>query len=218
MSNFSKKFEIPEWASMSVESLFQALKFKDPFTFFHCCRVGREAKKLAHSLGLDDYEQDVLEFSGLLHDIGKIGIPDSILLKNSRLNEDEIKIMKTHAELSCQIIEPFLSVPFFRFLIPGIRYHHERFDGKGYFQGLTGEEIPLAARVIAVVDSMDAMMNSRPYRQALSFEAARHELIAHSHTQFDPRIVQVYLETLASPEKLEEGENKVLSGPFRKSS
>ncbi|MCB0355937.1 MAG: HD domain-containing protein, partial [Bdellovibrionales bacterium] len=168
--------EIPVWAIDAINALLQTLKLKDPFTFYHCCRVGRASRRLANALGLSEHEQNILEFSGLLHDVGKVGIPDDILLKPSRLTDEEMTKMKSHAELSCEIIKPLMHIPFFRFLLPGIRYHHEQYDGSGYPSQLSGERIPLAARVIAVVDTVDAMTHTRPYRKALSIERALQEL------------------------------------------
>ena len=145
-------------------------------------------------MNLPEFELAILEYSGLFHDIGKIGLSDSILLKPGRLDENEHAIMKNHAEMSIQIIRPLTKHAFFRFLVPGIRYHHERFDGKGYPIGLMGEKIPLIARAVAVVDSVDAMMNTRPYRQALNWDYVQKELIDYSGTQFDPNLVRIYLD------------------------
>ena len=185
--------DIPSWANDVADSILQTVKKKDPFTFYHCCRVGRASRRLAKAMGLSSHEQNILEFSGLLHDVGKVGIADEILLKPGRLTEEEMKTMKNHAELSCEIIKPLLHIPFFRFLLPGIRYHHEQFDGSGYPNQLAGERIPLAARVIAVVDTVDAMTHTRPYRKAMSMERALQELRDFSGRQFDGQIVNVYL-------------------------
>ncbi len=186
--------KIPAWAPDVAAAILQTVLKKDPFTFFHCCRVGQNSRKLGHLLHLPEYELAILEYSGLFHDIGKVGLPDSVLLKPSRLDENEHAQMKNHAEMSVDIIRPLTKEPFFRFLIPGVRYHHERYDGKGYPHGLMGEKIPLMARAIAVIDSVDAMMNTRPYRQALTWDYVKKELVDYSGTQFDPRLAQVYLE------------------------
>lgn len=174
-------------------ALLQGVKVKDPFTFYHCCRVGQAARQLAKAMGLGEQERTLIEYSGLLHDIGKVAIPDRILLKPSSLTGEEFEVMKSHAELSVEMLEPFLERPFFRFVVPGVRYHHEKFNGKGYPFGLRGTEIPLAARIIAVVDTVDAMTNTRPYRKALSMEKAFQELRDFSGTQFDPDVVAAYL-------------------------
>lgn len=189
--------DVPEWAKDVTASILRAVKEKDPHTFYHCCRVGRNAKKLGKSMGLNEFEQIVLEFSGLFHDIGKVGIPDDILLKPGRLTSNEIEVMKAHPLKSAQIIEPLATLPLFRFTLPGVRYHHERIDGTGYPFNLANDKIPLFARVVSVVDCVDAMTNTRPYRKALPIEKVIAELKEFSGTQFDAELVKIYLE--ASP-------------------
>ncbi len=198
--------DIPEWAKDIAQSILLSVKAKDEFTFYHCCRVGRASRRLGKAMGLNEFDQSVLEFSGLFHDIGKVGVPDNILLKPGRLTGEEITVMKSHPELSAQIIEPLTHIPFFKFLMPGIRYHHEKFDGSGYPIGLAGEKIPLPARVIAVVDTVDAMANARPYRQALPMDKILRELQDYSGTQFDGNIVKIYLEARVQWEKEKEEE------------
>lgn len=188
--------DIPDWASSVANSILMNVKQKDPFTFYHCCRVGRASRRLAQSMGLNEYEQSVLEFSGLFHDIGKVGIPDSILLKPARLEADEYRLMKAHPVMSAKTIEPLSNIPFFKAQLPGIRYHHEKVDGSGYPFNLEGEKIPLAARIIAVVDTVDAMMYTRPYREGLSFDVVKKELQDFSGTQFDKAIVNIYLDAV----------------------
>lgn len=195
--------KIPVWATDVAASILDAVKKKDPFTFYHCCRVGRAARLMGIEMGMPEYDLALLEFSGLLHDVGKIGVPDSILLKPARLTPEEVEIMKNHAEMSVSIIRPLTRDEFFRYLVPGIRFHHERFDGGGYPMALKGEKIPLFARIISVVDTVDAMLNTRPYRQALTMEHVKQELVEHSGTQFDPKLVQLYL--AASPRWFEDG-------------
>ncbi|MCB0406877.1 MAG: HD domain-containing protein [Bdellovibrionales bacterium] len=189
--------DVPDWAKDVTASILQAVKEKDEHTFFHCCRVGRNAKKLAKSMGLNEFEQVVLEFSGLFHDVGKVGIPDNILLKQGRLDKDEIEVMKAHPLKSAQIIEPLSTLPLFRFTLPGVRYHHERMDGTGYPFNLLGEKIPLFARIVSIVDCVDAMSHARSYRKALPAEKIIQELKDFSGIQFDANIVKIYLE--ASP-------------------
>lgn len=196
--------DIPTWAADAANAILQTVKEKDEHTFFHCARVGRGARKLGRAMGLNEYEQAVLEFSGLFHDVGKVGIPDSILLKPGRLDKEEIDTMKSHPVKSVQIIEPLSHIPFFRFLIPGIRYHHEKIDGSGYPFGLVGERIPLMARVISVIDTFDAMSNTRPYRKGLPLDRVKQELIDFSGTQFDAQIVKTFLEALPTWNESEE--------------
>jgi HD-GYP domain-containing protein (c-di-GMP phosphodiesterase class II) len=203
--------DIPEWALKTANCILQTVKEKDPHTFFHCCRVGRGSRQLARAMGLNEFEQSVLEFSGLFHDIGKVGIPDNILLKPGRLDPAEIDIMKAHPVKSAAIIAPLSDNAFFRFLMPGVRYHHERIDGTGYPFGLAGERIPLPAKVIAVIDSYDAMSNVRPYRKPLSHDKVIKELKDFSGRQFDANLVKIFLEILPSivkqkPDQLENDE------------
>lgn len=206
--------DIPDWASQVANSILLTLKEKDPHTFYHCCRVGRGARQLAKAAGLNEFEQAVLEYSGLFHDVGKVGIPDNILLKPGRLDREEIEVMKAHPIKSAAIIDPLTHNAFFRFMLPGIRYHHEKTDGTGYPFGLVGERIPLSARVVAVVDTYDAMTNVRPYRKPLPKDKVIQELKDFSGRQFDAQLVKVFLELLphlekADPEKTSAEESVV---------
>lgn len=203
--------DIPSWANDVTNSILQTVKKKDPFTFYHCCRVGKGSRKLAKAMGLNEFEQAVLEFSGLFHDIGKVGIPDDILLKPTRLTSDEIDIMKAHPIKSAEIIAPLSHIPFFRFLLPGVRYHHEKIDGSGYPFNLSGERIPLPARVIAVVDTYDAMTNKRPYREAMPVDRVLRELLDYSGTQFDANIVKIFLEAMPYFQEEDESDDVVIS-------
>lgn len=198
--------DIPDWSEDVAKDLLDLVKQKDPFTFYHCCRVGRGSRKLGKALGLNEFEQALLEYSGLFHDIGKAQIPTEILVKPGRLEKAEIEIMKTHADLSADMISHLSNVPFFRFLLPGIRYHHEKMEGDGYPNGMAGEAIPLFARVIAVIDSYDAMTNSRPYRNPLPEEKAIEELKVFSDRQFDARLVKEFLKLLPQIKKENEKE------------
>lgn len=196
--------DIPEWSLQVARELLDQVKEKDPFTFFHCCRVGRRSRKLAKALGLNEFEQAVIEYSGLFHDIGKVRVPNEILIKPGRLEKAEIEIMKAHPEYSAELIQKFTHVPFFRFMMPGVRYHHEKVEGTGYPNALAGDAIPLFARVIAVVDSFDAMTHARPYRNPLPEEKAIKELKDFSGRQFDARLVQYFLELLPHIKKEDE--------------
>lgn len=188
--------DIPEWSLEVARQLLDEVKAKDPFTFHHCCRVGRNSRRLAKAIGLNEFEQAILEYSGLFHDIGKARIPTEILVKPGRLDKNEIEIMKSHPTLSAEMIQHLDHVPFFRFMLPGIKYHHEKIEGSGYPNALRGDAIPLFARVIAVVDSFDAMTNARPYRNPLPEEKAVHELREFSGRQFDFHLVKAFLEIL----------------------
>lgn len=211
--------KIPLWAPDVAASLLEGVRKKDPFTFYHCCRVGRAARLMGIEMGMPEYDLALLEFSGLFHDIGKIGVPDAILLKPARLNPEEIVIMKDHAEMSVQMIRPLTREEFFRHLVPGVRYHHERFDGQGYPHNLKGEKIPLFARILTVVDTVDAMLNTRPYRQALTMDHVKKELVDFSGTQFDPKLVQIYLASQAKwfdAGSLQESKTEVVVGDILK--
>jgi HD-GYP domain-containing protein (c-di-GMP phosphodiesterase class II) len=199
--------DIPDFSLEVAQEILQKVKEKDPFTFYHCCRVGRNSRKLAKALGLNEFEQAILEFSGLFHDIGKLKIPNEILCKPGRLDKQEIEVMKAHPQMSAEMIQHLDHVPFFRFLLPGIKYHHEKIDGSGYPNAMAGDTIPLFARLIAVVDSFDAMTNVRPYRNALPEEKAISEIKQFSGTQFDAQIAKAFLEFLPEIKK-EEGRDE----------
>jgi HD-GYP domain-containing protein (c-di-GMP phosphodiesterase class II) len=138
-------------------------------------------------------DQRIIEFSSLFHDLGKMGIPDSILLKPGRLTEHEASIMRAHPIKSAEIVAPLAHIPFFGNMIPGIRSHHERIDGLGYPDGVKGEGIPLHARIILIADTFDAMTTTRPYRKGLAHEVAYKELRQFSGRQFDWHLVQIFL-------------------------
>ncbi len=196
--------DIPDWSLEVAEQLLAEVKEKDPFTFFHCCRVGRRSRKLAKALGLNEFEQSVIEYAGLFHDIGKAKIPTEILTKPGRLDSKEIEIIKSHPELSAEMIKHLAHVPFFRFMLPGVRYHHEKIEGTGYPNALKGDSIPLFARIIAVVDSFDAMTHARPYRNPLPEEKAIKELKDFSGRQFDAKLVNYFLELIPHLKKEDE--------------
>lgn len=170
-----------------------SLEEKDPYTHGHSIRVAEFASLLAQSLSCSEQEIYEIELSALLHDIGKIGIPDSILGKPAKLEIQEFEIMKSHPSRSAKILEKVSS---FSNLIPGIKFHHERYDGLGYPDGLSGEKIPLAARIVLIADTYDAMTTTRPYRNSLSHEIAITEIQKCSGTQFDPYLVEVFLRAI----------------------
>jgi HD-GYP domain-containing protein (c-di-GMP phosphodiesterase class II) len=186
--------QIPDWAQILSRTLLQALRERDPYTYGHCRRVSRNARLLAQAAGLSEYEQKVIEYSSMFHDLGKMGIPDSILLKPGRLTDQEESIMRLHPVKSVEIVNPLSPVPFFRSTIPGIRHHHERMDGAGYPDGVKGDGIPLTARIILIADTFDAMTTTRPYRKGMAFEIAYKELKTFSGRQFDPHLVKIFLQ------------------------
>lgn len=141
----------------------------------------------------------MLRDAGLLHDIGKIGISDTVLNKAGRLTDEEFKLVQTHAIIGEDVVRP---IGFLRDVSQVIRHHHERYDGRGYPDGLKGEEIPLAARILAVADAFDAMIHDRVYRAAMSVDEAVAELVKGKGTQFDPQVVDVFIEEVL-PRKME---------------
>jgi HD-GYP domain-containing protein (c-di-GMP phosphodiesterase class II) len=185
---------IPDWAHSIAAALLQVLKERDPYTYGHCRRVARNARLLAEAAGLNKLQQHEVEFSSIFHDLGKIGIPDRILLKPGKLTQKEEEIMKTHPLKSEAMIQPLAGIPFFRSLLPGIRHHHERIDGRGYPDGCKGDEIPLNARIILIADTYDAMTTNRPYRKGLDHDIAYKELKQFSGRQFDPQLVKIFLQ------------------------
>ena len=177
----------------TFRSLAASIQMRDHYTEEHSLRVTDLAVRTATAMNLASHEIESLKISGILHDIGKIAIPDNILLKPDRLTYEEFSVIKNHSVIGEQILKPVL---LFEKEIKTIRHHHERWDGKGYPDGLAGEAIPLTARILTVVDSFDAMTNNRPYRKALSIEEAVEEMKINSGSQFDKRIVDSFLSIL----------------------
>lgn len=186
--------DIPEWAYSAVESILTSLKVADPETYAHCLRVGEHARKLAKFAGLTEYQQRVAQFSGLMHDVGKMGVDLAITHKPGKLTDAEYDIMKSHPVLSEEIIQPMAHHEFFQQILPAVRGHHERVDGKGYPDKLHGEDVPLIARVILIVDTLDAMGQNRAYRKGLPVEVIYQELERFAGTQFDQALVRIFLD------------------------
>ncbi len=177
---------------------------KDPYTKGHSQRVAIYSKEMARRMGKNEEEQENLYYIALLHDIGKIGIADSILNKNGRLTQEERKEMEQHVKIGGDIMKDFTAI---KGIEAGSRYHHERCDGKGYASGLKGERIPLYARIICIADSFDAMSSDRCYRKKLPIDVIVEELQACAGTQFDPKLVKYMLDLIrdkASPVVLED--------------
>ena len=188
-----KAGDIPSWFLAASQSLLRSVEMKDPSTAAHCVRVAHGSRMLAKVLGLNEYQQKVVEFAGLFHDIGKVGVPDQVLLKPGRLTNEEYEVMKSHPEKSAQMLEPLNALAFVQDVLPGVLHHHERYDGKGYPVGVMGEKIPLEARLILIVDTFDAMTMSRVYREPQSVQAAYDELKRCAGTQFDLKLVGDFL-------------------------
>ena len=177
----------------SIETLRYTVEVKDPYTRGHSDRVSAYSVLIGKKLGLSDEDLEKLKVGGLFHDIGKIGIPDSILLKEGKLTDEEYDKIKEHPLIGVKILQ---NASLFQDFIDIVKYHHERFDGRGYPERLSGENIPLLARITAVADTYDAMTSKRSYRDALPLEVVRMEIEKCSGTQFDPTISKAFLEIL----------------------
>ena len=183
----------------TITAFVNAIESKDHFLKGHSARVGLYAGDIARHLGLSEAMVEVIQRGAMLHDLGKLSIMDTILRKPEPLSSDEFTIIKSHPAVGAKILEPL------RFLARetcAVRHHHERFDGTGYPDSLRGEDIPLAARVVAVADVFDAIASNRPYRTALPLAAAREEVARGRNSQFDPAVVEAFLKI--PPARLEE--------------
>lgn len=173
-----------------LETLAGTIDAKDKYTNGHSMRVAIYSTKLAEALGWDSEQIDKLRYEALLHDIGKIGVPDAILNKPSKLTSMEFDLIKSHTLIGSDILKNMVAVPN---AAEVSRYHHERYDGKGYPSGISGDEIPINARIVCIADSFDAMSSDRIYRKALSRDVIREELVKGRGTQFDPELLDVFL-------------------------
>lgn len=175
----------------TAEALAEAIEKRDPYTGGHTKRVLAYSLATAGYMGLTPEEMEQLKLSAILHDIGKIGVEDRVLRKQGSLNDEEYGLMKCHPRMGAEIME---HVEKLKGIIPGMRHHHERYDGKGYPEGLKGNEIPLHARIIAAADTFDAMTSDRPYRKGLPDETAINELQKFAGIQFDPDVVRAFID------------------------
>ena len=185
-----------------VQTLARAVDSKDAYTHEHSDRARVKARRVAHEMGLPDQMIRYVEYAALLHDIGKIGIDEAILLKPGKLTPEEYEQMKKHPIIGHQILSP---VKYLGPVAQMVLYHQEWYDGRGYPEGLKGEEIPLGSRIVAVLDAWDAMTSDRPYRKALGRDVALGELKKGCGTQFDPKVVDTFLRLESSDWKLEAG-------------
>jgi putative two-component system response regulator len=176
-----------------VSSLASAIDAKDTYTNGHSSRVAQYSREIARRAGYDRDQLEDIYMMGLLHDVGKIGIPDAVINKPARLTDEEYALIKTHPVMGAKILGKIKEMPK---LANGARWHHERFDGKGYPDGISGENIPEDARIIAVADAYDAMSSHRSYRKSLSQEIVRAEIEKGKGTQFDPRFASIMLEMI----------------------
>ncbi len=181
--------ELVNLYSSTLEAMILALDLREQETGYHSYRVTEYALKIAKKLNLDDNDLAILAKGALLHDIGKIGVPDHILLKPGALTDDEWKIMKMHPENGYKLLQ---RIDFLEDSAQIVLSHHERADGTGYPRQLKREDIPFGARIFSVVDALDAMTSERTYRKAMPFEKASEIIVENSGTQFDPEIVEVF--------------------------
>ena len=192
MSSNNKIFygELRELFYKTIRAISNALDTKDAYTNGHSLRVTLYSIILAKAIGLDESYCEDVEIAGLLHDIGKIAMPKSILCKNGKLTEEEFMVMKNHPVLGEKIV---INIKKLQMISEWVKSHHEKYDGTGYPDGLKGDKIPLAGRIIALADTYDAMTSTRPYRVALSHEVAISEIKRCSGTQFDPNLAALFI-------------------------
>ena len=181
-----KQKQYHDIVNQSLETFAHAIDAKDQNTNGHSERVAIYSAEIAKRMGMSDEEQEQIYYMGMLHDIGKIGIPDAILKKPGKLTEEEMQIIRNHPTIGGEILKDFTAI---QGISDGARYHHERYDGNGYNEGLKGEEIPLAARIICVADSYDTMSSKRVYKELHEENYILSELDQCSGKQFDPEIV-----------------------------
>lgn len=192
----AKNLELETFCFETVSALAQAIEVKDVYTGGHGDRLSDFALAIAERLGLPDNEKLWLKYAAALHDIGKIGVKESILTKPGKLSESEYEEMKKHPAKGAEILR---EVRFLAPVVPIVYHHQEQFDGKGYPEGLAGNHIPIGSRIVAVLDAFDAMTTDRPYRKALPMERAIRELRRYSGVQFDPKVVEAFIEVVAHP-------------------
>lgn len=189
-AQIKEKERVERMSIQMVRTLANTIDAKDSYTNGHSTRVARYSVMIAERMGYEGNKLELLEYAALLHDIGKIGIPNEIINKPSRLTDEEYEIIKTHPGIGGKILEEITEIPD---IAIGARYHHERFDGRGYPDKLNGLDIPEIARIIGVADAYDAMTSNRSYRELLSQEIVRAEINKGKGTQFDPEIAEVML-------------------------
>jgi HD-GYP domain-containing protein (c-di-GMP phosphodiesterase class II) len=174
----------------TLEALTASIDAKDRYTCGHSQRVAHLTQQLARAVGLDEHTISRTRIAGLVHDVGKIGVPERVLLKPGKLTDEEFEWIRRHPEMGYRILK---DIPQLEDILPGVLYHHERYDGRGYPAGLTGEDIPFLARLITLADSFDAMSSNRTYRTRLSREEVLAEVERCAGTQFDPQLAPIFV-------------------------
>jgi putative nucleotidyltransferase with HDIG domain len=177
----------------TVETLVRTIQAKDQYTAGHSTRVSRYSLMIADKLGMSTKDKHQLYLAAMLHDIGKIGVPDDLLNRPGKLSEEEMERVRSHVQVGASMIEMLGEM---HPIVPLIRHHHECWDGSGYPDGLRGEQIPLVSRIIAVADMYDAMTSDRPYRKRRSHQFAVDEILAASGTKIDARVADAFLDVL----------------------
>lgn len=189
-----KTAELESLSLHVVHTLAKTIDAKDAYTNGHSERVGAYAREIAKRYGYDEDRQEEIYIMGLLHDVGKIGVPDSIINKQGKLTDEEYATIKTHPSVGAEILKTISEMPK---LVTGARWHHERYDGRGYPDGLKGDDIPEEARIIAVADAYDAMTSHRSYRDIIPQDHVKSEIEKGMGTQFDERFARIMLEMIA---------------------
>lgn len=192
----------------ALKALMRALDAKDHYTCGHSQRVAGLAMMMGEKLGLGDNEQYVLQLAAYFHDIGKIGMPDNILKKAEGLEDYEYNIAKDHPVVGSRILSEINELAEVASIV---RHHHERYDGQGYPDGLKGEAIPYFSRILAIIDCYEALVSDRVYRQGVDKDEALAEIKSHAHTQFDPRLVKVFVEVIEQESRQAEIEPQLLT-------
>jgi diguanylate cyclase (GGDEF)-like protein/putative nucleotidyltransferase with HDIG domain len=187
-----RKFQQTKYLSQTITAMALLLEAYDPYTAGHSKAVSWLAAQIAIQAGISEAEVEEIRLAGLVHDIGKLDVPEEVLKKPALLTAEEYEVMKTHAAWGAKMLEPLKGTPIERI----VRHHHERYDGRGYPDHLMGEKIPLGARIVAVAECFHDMVSDHPYRSARTFEDALAELRRCSGTQFDPRVVTAFLDWL----------------------
>ena len=196
--------------TQTATALVSAIDAKDKYTHGHSARVAEYSKKIAELAGKSPEECEQIYYVALLHDVGKIGIPEQIINKVGRLDEDEYNIIKQHTVMGAQILQGITAYPY---LSIGANFHHERYDGRGYPDSLKGEDIPEIARIISVADSYDAMTSSRSYREPIPQQKVREEFVECSGTQFDPKFANIMIHLIDDDTKYKMKEKDVINQP-----
>ncbi|MGB9804503.1 HD-GYP domain-containing protein [Desulfofundulus sp.] len=188
LTTVSEQFE-------TIYAFAEAIGARDQYTMGHSEKVAEYARLIAEALGLSEKEVDLAYICGIVHDVGKIGVPENVLNKPGALTEEEFEQITRHPEKGATILS---HISWLEHVVPVVLAHHERYDGRGYPRGLRGEEIPLLSRILAVADAFDAMTSDRSYRKALPVPVAISELKRHAGGQFDPRVVEAFMHILGA--------------------